>query len=265
MSPDKTCERDCRIHGKYTAVFLRKLANKDIFTLCPECENERLVSERDRKKSDEESAQINRKLLARREATIPERYANATLDAFKVESDSQYGAHYIAKYYCDNFHSKPVWNLIFYGFVGTGKTLLAAAIANTLLDKGYSVKFSSVLKITAELKGSYNEESPTTHNEIIEKNAGFDLLILDEVGVQNNTTWELNVLYELINRRYEKKLPTLVVSNIDANELEKDPKKILDLHLSRHLGIRVLDRLRENAGETVFFDWESYRRKSFKQ
>lgn len=262
---NKTCNR----HGNYEAKLVNTVGNKKIYSLCPECLKENAIDERNMVLLSERIDNVIKKNSVKASANIPERFSDASFDSFKVDIDKQEEAKYIATDYCkffDEYKNSGV-NLIFYGFVGTGKTLLAAAIANELIANSYSVRFSSVLKITAELKSTYSEDSPTSHNEIIDNHSEYDLLVLDEVGVQNNTRWELNVLYELINRRYEKKLPTLVITNIDPKDLEggKDPNKIINDYMIQHLGVRVIDRLRENDSILIFFSWDSYRRKTYRK
>lgn len=266
---DKHLKKKCERHGYFEAELVNIVGRKKCFSLCPECMEEKLLDEKNMGLLSKKFENNQKKHIAKAMANIPDRYSSASFESFEVEKGKQEEAKFIAADYCNYFeeYKRSGVNLIFYGFVGTGKTLLAAAIANELIANYYSVKFTSVLKITAELKGSYSENSPTSHNEIIEKHSQYDLLIIDEVGVQNNTTWELNVLYELINRRYEKNYPTLVVANIDPKDLVagKDPNKIIDEYMIRHLGIRVIDRLRENDGISIFFNWGSYRRKTYRK
>ena len=74
-----------------------------------------------------------------------------------------------------------------------------------------------------------------------------DLLILDEVGVQFGSEAEKIILYDIINGRYERVLPTILISNLPEAEL------------GAYLGDRVLDRMSEGGGVTLAFDWPSKR------
>ena len=74
-----------------------------------------------------------------------------------------------------------------------------------------------------------------------------DLLIIDEVGLSFGSDAEVLQLSELLNMRYEDVRPTLIVSNCKSSDL------------SRYLGDRGVDRLRENGGKVVTFEWESHR------
>lgn len=77
--------------------------------------------------------------------------------------------------------------------------------------------------------------------------AGFDLLVIDEVGAQAGTAYELGLLHEVIDRRYQLVVPTVLVSNLAAEDL------------SRYIGDRALDRMRQNGGQAVGFTWSSMR------
>ncbi|MGC8384980.1 ATP-binding protein [Pseudomonas aeruginosa] len=76
-----------------------------------------------------------------------------------------------------------------------------------------------------------------------------DLLILDEVGVQYGKEAELVTLFDVMNARYSACKPSIVLSNLTLEEIEV------------FLGQRVMDRLRENGGRAVSFNWESERAK----
>ena len=73
-----------------------------------------------------------------------------------------------------------------------------------------------------------------------------DLLILDEVGVQFGSDFEKQILFDVLNERYEKLKPSILLSNIPGDQL------------ADYLGERVTDRLRENGGKMIGFDWDSY-------
>lgn len=75
-----------------------------------------------------------------------------------------------------------------------------------------------------------------------------DLLILDEVGVQFGSDTEKLMLFDILNERYERRHPTILMSNLPRDEV------------SAYLGERVFDRLREDGGEFISFTWESHRK-----
>ncbi len=76
-----------------------------------------------------------------------------------------------------------------------------------------------------------------------------DLLILDEVGVQFGSDTEKLILFDVLNERYERRRPTILMTNLTLEEV------------ADFLGDRIIDRLREDGGEFIPFDWESHRGK----
>ncbi len=248
-------------HGEYAAHYMAHVRQKTIYATCPECEAERRGKE-EAVEAFERNRDIKKMIKA---CGIPERFKNCNFENYVVEHDGQANAHYVAGRYVEFFLEKGrgEFNLIFYGSYGTGKTHLACAVANKLIREGYSVKYTSVLRVTGEVKGTFKKNSVLSPNDIFAKYASFDLIILDEVGVgQINSEWEHGVLFDLINRRYEKKLPTIVICNLPENPpVGIPPEILLHEHLERNLTKKVVDRLRENCVEDLLFDWQSYRRK----
>ena len=66
-------------------------------------------------------------------------------------------------------------------------------------------------------------------------------------SVQFGSDAEKLLLFDVLNERYERRKPTLMLSNLTAQEV------------AAYLGERVMDRLREDGGEVVVFDWASHR------
>lgn len=183
-------------------------------------------------------------------AAIPERFADRRLDNFLPHSDGPTKALAIAQAYADNFDQarKTGASLIFCGGVGSGKTHLAVGIAHAVIAMDKVAVFTSVVGAIRTVKDTYRRDSDIKEAQAIAKLIEPDLLILDEVGVQFGSETEKMILFEIINGRYERLKPTIVISN-----LAKDA-------LTDYLGERVVDRLREGGGRMVIFDWPSYRR-----
>ncbi len=190
------------------------------------------------------------KTLLQRTA-IPPRFANCAFDNFKVESPQQQTALDACKDYASSFeqmHAKGVC-MVLRGNVGTGKNHLACAIARQVSKQGYSSLILTIAEAIQRIRATWDRdsESPETHTEIIERFADVNLLILDEVGRQYGSEAERINTFEVINARYLAMRPTMIISNLLPTEI------IL------FLGRAAYDRLRENGGILVNFDWESHR------
>jgi len=181
---------------------------------------------------------------------IPPRFANCTFDNFMVESQEQQNALDACRDYADNFqqtHKKGVC-MVLRGNVGTGKNHLACAIARQVSEKGgHSSLLLTVSEIIQRIRATWNRQSAETETEIIERFAGVGLLILDEVGRQYGSEAEEITLFQVIDARYRAMRPTMVISNLLPREI------------GEYLGDAAYDRLRENGGRLVNFDWLSFR------
>ena len=136
------------------------------------------------------------------------------------------------------------------GRPGTGKNHLAMAIARYVIENHQSpVIFTTALKIAREYKSTWSKGSSRTEDEVIRYFTKPDLLIIDEVGVQFGSDAEKLIMFEIINTRYERMKPTILISNQTREEL------------SAFIGERVLDRMSDGGGCTLSFTWDSYRSK----
>ena len=97
------------------------------------------------------------------------------------------------------------------------------------------------------VKDTYRRDSGKSEEEALAGFAQPDLLVMDEIGVQYGSSTELNILFDIVNERYERMLPTILISNLAL------PK------LAEYAGERVIDRMRENGGKMIVFDWKSHR------
>lgn len=105
--------------------------------------------------------------------------------------------------------------LLFWGAVGTGKSFLAACIANALLEKGNSVLMTNFSKILNQMGAMYSDER---YHYIASFNQ-FSLLIIDDLGIERNTEYALEQVYAVIDERYKAKLPLIITTNLTISQL----------------------------------------------
>lgn len=110
------------------------------------------------------------------------------------------------------------WLLLQGGF-GCGKTHLAAAIANFAVGMGVPTLFLTVPDLLDTLRFSYDSED-TTFEQRFEEIRNAPLLVLDDFGTQNATAWAQEKLFQIVNFRYINKLPLVVTTNLDMDEIE---------------------------------------------
>lgn len=111
-------------------------------------------------------------------------------------------------------------SLLLLGGVGVGKTHLSLAIANVVINRGYSVIFGNSQNIISDLQSEeFNEKKETQYNKRAVLNC--DLLIIDDLGTEVLNQSRIAILYNIINSRLLSKLPTIISSNFTLDELEE--------------------------------------------
>ena len=119
----------------------------------------------------------------------------------------------------DFAHNPEGW-FIFNGVNGCGKTHLAAAIANYRLAQGKPVFFVVVPDLLDHLRSTFSPQSDISYDEFFEQIKKSPLLILDDFGEQSATPWAQEKLYQLINYRYNDRLPTVITTCLSLDEIE---------------------------------------------
>lgn len=240
----KDCE--CESHGPYVARHLFR----NRFSCCPKCSEEREAKEAQERLEERRIARESSMIATIGRAGIPERFIDKTLDNYIADTQEKTRALAFAKQYASEFDSvmKSGRSAIFLGKPGTGKSHLACAIGQyAIRNNSAYVLFVTVMRAIRSIKDTWAKESGKSESDAIAALVSPDLLILDEVGVQFGSDFEKNVLFDVLNERYEKRKPTLFLSNLNKDEI------VL------FLGERVMDRIREDGGKIIPFSWESYR------
>ena len=140
------------------------------------------------------------------------------------------------------FARSPEGWLIFQGVNGCGKTHLAAAIANYRLAQGKSVLFVVVPDLLDHLRSTFSPDSKISYDEFSEKLKETPLLILDDFGEQSATPWAQEKLYQLINYRYNARLPMVVTTCLSLDEIEtRISSRMVDPRISLVFNITAPD------------------------
>lgn len=126
-----------------------------------------------------------------------------------------------------------------WGNVGTGKTFIAACIANALIENGVSVLMTNFSKILNSLSAMFDVD----RNKFIESFNLYSLLIIDDLGIERNSEFALEQVFNVIDSRYRSKKPLIVTTNLTLDEL-KHPKdlahaRIYDRVLERCVPLKV--------------------------
>jgi len=252
----RTFTSECPVHGTVDRSEVEQFDGSILIRPCKKCQWDGL---RVAPVGSEAHAQALAHVVAERNNSamvgsgITPRFAGSMFANYRADNSAMVQALAICKGYADNFddHYREGRNLLLCGNVGTGKTHLASSIVQQVIRKlGAVAVITSAAEIIRVFKRSMDRNAGYTEGDVITELADFDLLVIDEVGAQAGTHYELSVLHEVLDRRYQLVKPTVVVSNMDAKEL------------GQYIGERALDRLRENKALLAGFTWASERRRA---
>ncbi len=160
------------------------------------------------------------------------------------------------------FAESPEGWLILQGQNGCGKTHLGAAIANYRLRRGGEVYFVVVPDFLDHLRSTFGPESKVTYDGLFERVKSSPLLVLDDYGEHSSSPWAQEKLYQLINYRYNARLPMVVTMCSSLEEIEtRIGSRLADPRLSLVFNIMAPDfRADRSAARDVALPQQGQRR-----
>ena len=153
-----------------------------------------------------------------------------------------------AKQYVENWDSfkRDEIGLLLFGDVGTGKTYAAGCIANALIDKEVSVLMVGVSDVVNRMHGNFGADRDSYMTSLMRP----ELLILDDLGAERNTSFGKERVFDVINRRRLTDKPMIITTNIPLSVM----KQAADLD-----DRRIFDRILEVC-VPIMFDGDSFRK-----
>lgn len=181
-----------------------------------------------------------------RSCMIPRRFKDKTLEGYVAKEPWQVKAKNKVAAYCREIAdiAENGKSLVMLGSVGTGKTHLAICMLKAMIAEGGTGVFLSVSELILSIRTSW-KDGTTAEKMNLYRDA--HLLVLDEVGVQAGTENERQILFSIINHRYNEMKPTVLLSNLKLKDFQA------------FVGPRIFDRLKEGGGELLVLEGQSYR------
>lgn len=140
------------------------------------------------------------------------------------------------------FAENPQGWLVLKGGYGCGKTHLAAAIANACIERGQPVLFITVPDLLDHLRSAFAPTSAADYDTRFEEVRTVPVLILDDLGTESGTTWAQEKLFQIFNYRYNARLPTVITTNHDLEEITlRLRSRLVDPDLSHIVSITAPD------------------------
>lgn len=182
-------------------------------------------------------------------------FVDSTFASFDKDVPGTREAFIQAKQYSETY--EPIW-IVLFGAYGTGKTHLAAAIANEAVRQQMTVLFTVVPDLLDQLRAAYDPKSGVTFDDRFNQIREVGVLVLDDLGTENTTPWAREKLFQIINYRAMQRLPLVVTSNnirpdqklgIDFPGVDdRIASRLADVRMVRHVHIPAGDYRKRQTG-----------------
>jgi len=113
--------------------------------------------------------------------------------------------------------------LLIYGGMGTGKTFMSNCVANALMEKGVNVRRISLVKL---LNFRISMDNINTMNEVVETLKSAGLVVIDDYGVERDTPYIDENIFAIIDTLYNDGVPMVITTNLNAEQLRKNPNAV---------------------------------------
>ena len=177
------------------------------------CKLEEMAAEKAAKKK----AAFDQRIAAlQREGITDKAYLNHT---FSADDKRDQKISNVCHKYVSSWEDMAADNIgiLFYGGVGTGKSFYACCIANALLCRLESVCVTNIPQIMTKLHDFGQKQN------VMDKLQKYDLLVIDDLGVERDTSYSLEQVYNIIDTRSRACKPLIVTTNLTLEELQHPP------------------------------------------
>ena len=213
--------------------------------------------ERKEKELEEQKEKLRKLDKIRGASLLGDRYKDTTFGKTDLERPTDFQkAFQRCQKYCQVADQalENGYGMYIYGDSGTGKTHLTACMCNELMSQMRQCLFTNFFEISKLIRSTWNGNADS--ESVIRRICEVDFLFLDDLGTEMVTkngedNWLQGQVFDIINKRYNNRKPTIFSSNYSMNELIAD----------RGLMKKTVDRIGEMSTAMIKLTGESYRRK----
>lgn len=193
---------------------------------CELAEEQRVARENDPQFQKEKQYRIEN---LRKYGLVGAKYKEYTL---ANDNQSNPGFTKLVKAYVNKWDEIKAKNLgmLLYGDVGTGKTFYAVAIANALIDKGFSALVTNISSLIAQIQQTNFDQ--VENRRVWDRIRNVELLVIDDLAAESSSPFRQEQTYNIINTRYMSGKPLIVTTNLSLEQIKGETdlsqKRIFD-------------------------------------
>ncbi len=140
-----------------------------------------------------------------------------------------------------NYAISPRGWLVFIGQYGSGKTHLAAAIANYLRERNTEVVFVTSADLLDYLRSTFSPGATSTFDNRFHQIKNAHILVMDDLGSESGSGWVKEKLFQIIDYRYTAKLPTIITTSKEIGDLDRRMvTRLVDERLSQIVAVTAV-------------------------
>ena len=144
------------------------------------------------------------------------RFMDRTFANFNEKKDPVAYKQCVAYANRENLFSDNKNGLMLFGGVGSGKTHLSASIANDFADKAIPTLFGTFSEHLEQIRSEFDSANADEHLRNMKR---VMVLVIDDLGQEKQTEWTRQILYDVVNYRYEHRLPIIITTNFTEDGL----------------------------------------------